>query len=122
MCIRDRNGSVTRYQFFDAETGEQIAFQSLVYGWINYDYRSNFNPDDKWLPVVQRDGEWVPYQGGRVVFQVYGGSGIEDYAFTLKYLDDYAGSVDTLGEMDPLEGEIRGYVGDINDQDWIEQN
>ena len=51
------NGSVTRYQFFDAETGEQIAFQSLVYGWINYDYRSNFNPDDKWLPVVQRDGE-----------------------------------------------------------------
>ncbi len=113
------NGSGWTFEFYDADTGQQIQFESQVYGWVYSAYYHWMDPDAKWLPVVYQNGERVPYEGGQVVLRLSGGSGIEDYAFTLKYLDDYAGSIDTLGEMDPLEGEIKGYIGDINDQDWI---
>ena len=81
-------------------------------------------PDDQWLPGFQEnDGSFTPYEGGKVIVQVQLDTNdefpIEDYAFTLNYLDDYAGSRETLGEMDPQNGQIRGYIGDIGDQDWI---
>ncbi|MBV5333999.1 hypothetical protein JZU57_01895, partial [bacterium] len=44
---------------------------------------------------------------------------IQNYAFTLSYLDDYAGSVDTQGQMNALVGEVRGYIGDMGDADWV---
>ena len=117
------NGSGWSLQFYDAETGQQIGFKSLVTGDQYGEYYHWMNPDYKWLPGHSGNNGWEAYQGGRVIVRVRLNSNddfpIEDYAFTLNYLDDYAGSRETLGEMDPQEGEIRGYIGDINDQDWI---
>ena len=117
------NGSGWNLQFFDAETGRQIQLKSLVYGWIYGSYNNNMSPDAKWLPGFNTNDGFEAYQGGRVIVRLSVNANddfpIEDYAFTLNYLDDYAGSRETLGEMDPQEGEIRGYIGDINDQDWI---
>ena len=117
------NGSGWRLAFYDAETGQQIGFKSLVTGDQYGEYYHWMNPDYKWLPGHSGSNGWEAYQGGRVIVRVSVNSNddfpIEDYAFTLNYLDDYAGSRETLGEMDPQEGEIRGYIGDINDQDWI---
>ena len=117
------NGSGWQFEFYDVKTGQQLQFKSLVYGWIEYGYNSRMSADQKWLPGFNTNNGFEAYQGGQVLVQArIDGSDdnpIEDYAFTLNYLDDYAGSRETLGEMDPQEGLVRGYVGDINDADWI---
>jgi len=114
------SGNNIYFHFYDLETGQQINFKSLVYGWNRSYYSSSFDPAAKWLPVLWDGEKYSPYEGGEVVFNVdVRGDAIEDYVFTLKYLDDYAGSVQTLGVMDAQDGIIRGYVGDIGDQDWI---
>ncbi|NRP16367.1 S8 family serine peptidase [Marinobacterium sp. xm-a-152] len=114
------SGDGSRYHFWDAETGQKISFESLVTGSRYSYYASYFNPDYKWLPVVSESGTYVPYEGGEVIVSVNNLSEVvEDYVFTIKYLDDYAGSIDTLGEMDPQDGIIRGYIGDRADADWI---
>ena len=113
------NGSGWRMSFTDVSTGQQLQFKSLVYGWINWDYYSWMSADAKWLPGFQTSEGFKAYQGGDVVFQVNVDGGIQDYAFTLNFLDDYAGSVDTLGAMDPQVGVVKGYVGEIGDADWI---
>ena len=106
--------------FTDVATGQQLVFKSLVYGWINGSYSNSMSAEQKWLPGFNTATGFVPYQGGEVVFQFnLNGSEIQNYAFTLSYLDDYAGSVDTLGQMDPQVGIVRGYIGDFNDADWI---
>ncbi|MGB1328283.1 MAG: S8 family serine peptidase [Porticoccaceae bacterium] len=117
------NGSGWRFEFWDVASGNQIQFKSLVYGWVEYSYSNWMDADHKWLPGFNTNDGFEAYQGGQVVVRTYINSDdnnpIQDYAFTLNYLDDYAGSVDTQGEMDPDEGLIRGYIGDINDADWI---
>lgn len=114
------NGNTTYYHFWDAETGNQLVFKNLVHGYTTGAYASYYDPSDKWMPGFGYDDNFTPYNGGEVVMQVNSSSSdIEDYAFTLKYLDDYAGSKDTLGVMDPQTGTIQGYVGDIGDHDWI---
>ncbi|NRP56742.1 MULTISPECIES: S8 family serine peptidase [unclassified Marinobacterium] len=115
------SGAGIYYEFYDAESRQNIAFKSLVYGDINWQWYPWMNEIGKWLPVIQSNGVYVPYEGGDVVFKAYSSdsSTIEDYAFTIQYMDDYAGSIDTLGEMDPQDGIIRGYIGDLGDPDWI---
>jgi len=114
------NGSTIFFYMYDAVSGQQINFESLVRGNRYSYYRNSYSASDKWLPVIYKDDQWVPYEGGNVVLRTeISGINIEDYAFTINYLDDYAGSVDTLGKMNAQEGIIRGYVGDIADQDWI---
>ena len=114
------SGAGVYYEFVDVASGQQIIFESLVYGWKQWAWTPWMNADAKWLPMLDQNGVLVPYEGGEIVFRARSDSSeIEDYAFTVQYLDDYAGSIDTLGEMDPQDGIIRGYVGDISDQDWI---
>jgi Ca2+-binding RTX toxin-like protein/subtilisin-like proprotein convertase family protein len=114
------SGAGIRYYFYDAETGQQIYLQSMVYGWTYSRWSDGMDAQDKWLPVLNVNGVYTPYEGGEVIFYARSNSSdIEDYAFTINYLDDYAGSIDTLGEMDPQDGIIRGYIGDLGDADWI---
>ena len=106
--------------FRDLATGQNLQFKSLVNGQIHSQYYSWMSGSDKWLPGYSTADGFKAYQGGNVVFQYnLNGSDIQNYAFTLSYLDDYAGSVDTLGQMNALVGEVRGYIGDQADADWI---
>ena len=116
------NGNTIYFRMSDVETGQEIRFRSLKYGWTNSQMRSDYTADQKWLPEVydSSQNKYVPYTGGQVVVSagVYG-EDQEDYVFTFRYLDDYAGSVDTLGVMDAQQGEVQGYIGDEGDHDWI---
>lgn len=109
------NGSSWTYYFFDAASGSQLSFKSLVYGWEYSAYYSWMSADVKWLPMLNGKA----YEGGDVVLRADIGGGIQDYAFTLNFLDDYAGSIDTLGQMDAQTGVVKGYIGEIGDADWI---
>jgi Ca2+-binding RTX toxin-like protein len=113
------NGSTWSMQFIDVATGQTLQFKSLVYGWVNWSYYNWMSAADKWLPGFNTNDGFKAYEGGEVVFQVNVNGGIQDYAYTLNFLDDYAGSVDTLGQMNAQTGVIKGYVGDMADADWI---
>ena len=113
------NGSGWWFYFIDANSGQQIQFKSLVYGWQNDRYYNWMGADAKWLPMISTNSGWKPYQGGEVVVQAMVSGGIQKYAFTINYQDDYAGSEQTQGEMNAQEGLVRGYIGEQNDADWI---
>jgi Ca2+-binding RTX toxin-like protein/subtilisin-like proprotein convertase family protein len=118
-------GSGLSMRVRDLATGRELEFKSMVYGWVAGGIGSGMDASAKWLPGYRDGNSFQPYQGGEVVFSLYAGSdpntnqGITDYAFTLNVLDDYAGSIDTLGAMEPSAGVIRGYSGDLGDSDWI---
>jgi Ca2+-binding RTX toxin-like protein len=116
-----QGGNNWNINFTDVASGQQLSFKSLVNGQIYVTYYSWMAPGDssKWLPGFQTGDGFKAYQGGDVVLQYNLEGGIQDYSFTLRYLDDYAGSVSTLGTMDPLVGEVRGYIGDVGDSDWV---
>ncbi len=123
-------GSGWTMRFYEVATGRQIQFKDLVnvgstwYPSEYYSWMAN-NSSSKWLPGFYDNGDFKAYQGGKVVFQLNvdgGTNGIQDYAFTLKYLDDYAGSADTLGVMDAQVGQVKGYIGGEADRDWIRTN
>jgi len=113
------HGSYWSFVFWDAATGQQLQFKSLVYGWVNGDWNSYMTASAKWLPGFNTNDGFKAYEGGNAVVRAYVEGGIQDYAFTLNYLDDYAGSVETLGQMNAQTGVLKGYVGDIGDADWI---
>ena len=116
-----KSGNGLSFQFYDADTGQNLRFYSLKYGWTSGGYYTNWmDKEAVWLPQIYLDNQWQAYEGGEVVYEVgVNGEQIEDYAFTFKYYDDYAGSAQTLGVMDANDGVIRGYIGDKADQDWI---
>ena len=119
------NGNWWSMNFTDKATGQQLQFKSLVYGWTSGEYNRNMSADQKWLPMVNVNGVMQPYTGGEAVLQVNVSTdptvanGVTDFAFTLNYLDDYAGSTSTLGAMNAEVGEVKGYIGDIGDVDWV---
>jgi Ca2+-binding RTX toxin-like protein len=113
------NGSSWNMQFVEAATGQGIAFKSLVNGNTYGTYYNWMSAADKWLPGFDTQDGFKAYEGGDVVFRVYVDGGIQDYAFTLNFLDDYAGSIDTLGQMNAQTGVTKGYIGDMGDADWI---
>jgi Ca2+-binding RTX toxin-like protein/subtilisin-like proprotein convertase family protein len=116
------NGNTIYFSMYDVETSQQLRFRSLKYNWTDYQMSSTMTEEQKWLPEIYDNAQnkWVAYQGGEVIVQSRtSGSVQEDYVFTFNYSDDFAGSVDTVGEMDAQLGQIQGYVGDINDSDWI---
>lgn len=100
--------------------GQQLHFRSLKYGWIQPAFYNWMNADQQCVPGLWVNGAFVPYAGGevRIDWLVYGDQP-EDYAFTLKLLDDFAGSQATIGRIDPDVGQIQGYIGDEGDRDWI---
>ncbi|MDC1347429.1 S8 family serine peptidase, partial [Glaciecola sp.] len=116
------NGNTIYFRMYDVETSQELRFRSLKYNWTDYQMSSTMTEEQKWLPEIYDNAQnkWVAYQGGEVIVQSRtSGSVQEDYVFTFNYSDDFAGSVDTVGEMDAQLGQIQGYVGDINDSDWI---
>ncbi len=122
------NGNYWAMQFFDVATSQALQFKSLTYGWMSSEYSSNMTSEQKWLPGFNTADGFRAYQGGAVVFSMNVqtdanvNDGLTDYAFTLNYLDDYAGSIDTLGQMNAQTGVIKGYIGDVADADWIRTN
>jgi Ca2+-binding RTX toxin-like protein len=112
-------GNAWRIDFRDVVTGQGIQFKSLVNGAVNSSYNYWMSASDKWLPGFNTADGFKAYQGGAVVLQYNLDGGIQDYTFTLKYLDDYAGSVGTTGAMDAQVGELRGYIGAEGDTDWV---
>jgi Ca2+-binding RTX toxin-like protein len=112
-------GNYWNIQFMDVTTAQNLQFKSLVNGQIQWSYESWMSASDKWLPGFNTADGFKAYQGGAVAFQYNLNGGIQDYAFTLKYLDDYAGSIDTTGAIDPQVGEVRGYIGAEGDADWV---
>lgn len=120
IAASSEKGSSWYVNFKDVATSQDLQFKSLVNGQIQWRYQSYMSANDKWLPGYNTQDGFKPYQGGDVVFQYnLEGTDIQNYAFTLSYLDDYAGSVDTQGQMNALVGEVRGYVGDFSDADWV---
>ncbi len=119
------NGNWWSMSFIDKLTGQQLQFKSLVYNWTSGDYNRNMSADQKWLPMITVNGVLQPYTGGDVVMQVNVNTdanvanGVTDFAFTLNYLDDYAGNANTLGVMNAQVGQVQGYIGDIGDADWV---
>ena len=109
------NGSYWEMFFWDRATGQQLQLKSLVNGQVYDRYYPWMDGSLKWLPLL--NGQ--PYQGGDVVARANVDGGIQDYAFTLNFLDDFAGSVNTLGQMNPELGKIQGYIGTVGDSDWI---
>ena len=122
------NGSSLSFNFFEKSTGQQIVFKSLVNGSIIWTYSNWMSADSKWLPGFYTSEGFKAYEGGEVIIQANIGSdasvnkGITDYAFTLKFLDDYSGSTSTLGVMDAQVGQVKGYIGELKDSDWIKTN
>jgi Ca2+-binding RTX toxin-like protein len=114
-----QNGNGWHASFIDLASGQQLAFRSLVNGAIYWEYYSWMDANLKWVPVFNTPDGFVAYQGGNVYFNFNVDGDAQNYAFTLKYLDDYSDNKDTLGQMDPLKGQIKGYIGDISDVDWI---
>ncbi len=112
-------GSGWGIYFMDIASGQQLQFKSLVYGSVISTYYNWMSASEKWLPGFNTSDGFKAYQGGAVALQYNLDGDIQEYAFTLKYLDDYAGSVDTTGVMDVQGGEVRGYIGAEGDADWI---
>ena len=120
VAMSTPNGSGWQMRFMDVVTGQEIRFKSLVNGNEYSEYYNWMSGSDKWLPGLNNGNGFEAYQGGQVLMQLsIEGSDIQDYAFTLDYLDDYAGNENTLGEIDAEAGLVRGYVGDMDDEDWI---
>jgi Ca2+-binding RTX toxin-like protein len=88
-------------------------------GGQNWEYYNWMSASDKWLPGFSTHEGFRPYEGGNVYLRFITGGTTQDYAFTLGYLDDYAGSAQTQGVIDPERGSIRGYIGEPGDKDWI---
>ena len=120
IAASSEKGSSWSVRFIDVATGQSLQFKSLVYGLIYSQYYNWISADQKWLPGFNTADGFQAYQGGDVVLTyTLSSTDIQDYAFTLTYLDDYAGSIETLGSMNAQTGVIRGYVGEVADADWI---
>jgi Ca2+-binding RTX toxin-like protein len=113
------NGSSWFMSFWDTTSGQQLQFKSLVHGGINYGWNSWMYASQKWLPGFNTSEGFNAYEGGDIVIRMNVDGAIQDYSFTLNFLDDYAGSIDTLGQMNAQNGVVKGYIGEIADADWI---
>lgn len=113
------NGSSWFLSFWDTTSGQQLQFKSLVHGGINYGWNSWMYASQKWLPGFNTSEGFNAYEGGDIVIRMNVDGAIQDYSFTLNFLDDYAGSIDTLGQMNAQNGVVKGYIGEIADADWI---
>ena len=122
------SGSNWSFQFYDTATKSVLNFRSLVRGDSGGSpdrYYSWMTAAEKWVPGFGYGANFQAYQGGDVVVRADINGAIQDYAFTLNYLDDYRGSVATTGVMNAQVGLVRGYIGDtdetgnIVDTDWI---
>jgi hypothetical protein len=92
IAASSEKGSAWTIQFQDVATGQGLQFKSLVNGQTYGVYYHWMSANDKWLPGYQTADGFKPYQGGDVVLRYnFEGTDIQNYAFTLSYLDDYAG-------------------------------
>jgi Ca2+-binding RTX toxin-like protein len=110
-------------EFRDHDTGQQLSVKHLPTGQIYWKKYSWMIDTDLILGIDSASG-FTEYQGGTVEakfdFDNFA-DGVNSTAYTLSFelLDDYTDTDSTRGEMDPTIGEVRGYIGDEGDIDWI---
>ena len=108
--------------FTDSE-GNRLYVKHLPTGNISYrKYPSGYNSD--LILGYNNDSGFTEYQGGIVQARFYFdgfADGVNSTAYTLSFelLDDYTDTPSTRGQMNPTVGEVRGYIGDQGDVDWI---
>jgi len=107
----------------DVDSGSQLSFKNITHSWVS-NWLNSGDTDD-WLPGFNTASGFQIYQGGDVTFRVetsewtWGDQPSQNYDFALKLVDDYSDTESTRGEIDPTSGLITGYIGDLDDVDWI---
>ena len=107
----------------DIVSGQDLQFKNITHSWINWSLESGSTAD--WLPGFNTASGFKPYQGGEVELRVspdswsWSDQSSQNYDFSIKLVDDYTDSESTRGEMDATKGYLRGYIGDLDDVDWI---
>ena len=110
-------------EFQDHDTGQQLSVKHLPTGQI-YGKKYSWMIDTDLILGIDSASGFTEYQGGTVEarfdFDNFA-DGVNSTAYTLSFelLDDYTDTASTRGEMDPTIGEVRGYIGDEGDIDWI---
>ena len=110
-------------QFSDYLTGQQLDVKHLPTGTV-YWKKYHFWHDEDLILGYETPSGFIEYQGGIVVaefdFNKFA-DGVNSTAYTLSFelQDDYTDTPSTRGEMDPTIGQLRGYIGDQGDIDWI---
>jgi Ca2+-binding RTX toxin-like protein len=117
------NGVRVGITFRDHETGQSLQVKHLPTGNIAWQKYSSWYDTELILGYVNASG-FTEYQGGTVEAQFWFdgfADGVNSTPYTLSFelLDDYTDTASTRGEMDPTIGEVRGYIGDEGDIDWI---
>lgn len=117
------NGVRISISFTDHETGQNLYVKHLPTGYVGYQKYAWGYDSDLILGYNNASG-FTEYQGGtveaRFSFEAFADD-VNSTAYTLSFelLDDYTDTASTRGEMDPTVGEVRGYIGDEGDIDWI---
>ena len=117
------NGVSIGITFRDHETGQNLQVKHLPTGQVGWKKYSSWYDSDLMLGYENASG-FTEYQGGTVEAEFDFNSfaeGVNSTPYTLSFelLDDFADTASTRGEMDPTVGEVRGYIGDEGDIDWI---
>ena len=112
-------------RFIDQATGQQLTVKHLPTGSTSNQAGGYFYSQDLIIGFQNASG-FSEYQGGKVEAHIFFqnnsfADGVNSTSYTLSFelLDDYTDTASTRGEMDPTVGEVRGYIGDEGDIDWI---
>ena len=111
----------THLSAYDIETGARLTFKSITTSnnlWT-------LPHSDDFLVGYDTASGFKLYGGGEVRLELatyssyWGDQTSQAYTFSMKLVDDYTASESTRGEMDPTQGYITGYIGDLDDVDWV---
>ena len=117
------SGARIGIEFTDMESGRQLQIKHLPNGQI-YWGKYYWAPNTELILGFEGNSGFTTYQGGLVEAEFYFEDFADDvtstaYTLSFELLDDYSDSASTRGEMDPTVGEVRGYIGEQGDIDWI---
>ncbi|MBT6555542.1 MAG: hypothetical protein HON50_08045, partial [Candidatus Marinimicrobia bacterium] len=121
----EANAGDTSFRIYakDIASGQELQFKNITHSWVDSSLQSG--SADDWLPGFNTNSGFEVYQGGEVELRVNSDSWSwsdqtsQSYDFAIKLVDDYTDSESTRGEMDATKGYVRGYIGDLDDVDWI---
>ena len=110
-------------QAYDVATQQTLSFKNITYSGTSSNLYLPNSGD--YLVGYDTASGFKLFQGGEVQLRVapsywtWGEQTSQAYTFSMKLVDDYTASESTRGEMDPTQGYITGYIGDLDDVDWI---
>ena len=116
----DLNGS--HFYVYDSE-GNRLNFLRLDRNYIE----KTLNTNQALLPGYNTADGFKEFQGGNVTLEKWAydfwyqeaSTSYASYDFELELIDDKTNSENTRGSIDPQTGIAFGYIGDLNDKDWI---